>query len=98
MAHTIRVRILNRDFSLLVEEEDEKLMRDLAAFVNKRIQEFRNTHPEQPEVTAAVITAVAIAEELFIERSERERLESRLDQELGGLAEKLTKALQTNGS
>lgn len=94
MPHTIRVRILNRDFSLLVEEEDEQLMRELAEYVNQRIREFRSTHPEQPEVTAAVITAVAIAEELFIEKNRREALERRLDAELGGLADKLSRAVE----
>lgn len=94
MPHTIRVRILNRDFSLVVEEEDEQLMRDLAEYVNQRIKAFRSTHPEQPEVTAAVITAVAIAEELFIERNKRESLERHLDAELGGLADMLTRAVE----
>lgn len=95
MPHSIRVRILSRDFSLVVEPEDEQLMRQVAAYVDRRIQEFRRTHPEQPEVTAALITAMAIGEELLIERGRRKRLEQHLDAELGGLADKLSRAVES---
>ena len=95
MPHSIRVRILNRDFSLVVEPEDEQLMREVAAYVDRRIQEFLRTHPEQPEVTAALITAMAIGEELFIDRARRKRLEQHLDAELGGLADKLSRAVES---
>ncbi|SRR5690606_2275620 len=93
MSHTIRVRILNREFSLVVNPEDEQLMQDVASYVDERTQAFREAHPEQPEVTAALITAVAIAEELFIERGRRERLEERLEAELGELSDSLSAAL-----
>lgn len=94
MPQSIRVRILKRDFSLMVREEDEALTRQLAEFVDERIQEFRRAHPDQPEVTAAVIAALSIAEELYTERDARERLENILDRRLGRLAASLEEALQ----
>lgn len=94
MSETIRVRILSREFSLVVEPDDEQLMREVAEFVDQRTQAFRKAHPEQPEVTAALITAVAIAEELFIERGRRERRDKHLDAELNDLAERLSEAVE----
>lgn len=89
---SIRVRILNRDFSLRVSEQDEALTRDLARYVNTKMQNFLHEHPDQPEITASIIAAMAIAEELFTERDERERLEVLLNQELKSLADRLDEA------
>lgn len=93
MPESIRVRILNRDFSLRVDEEAEELTRRIARYVDKKMQAFLREHPHQPEVTASIITAMAIAEELFTERDERARLEAELDAELGQLADRLDGAL-----
>lgn len=89
---TIRVRILNRDFSLRVNEQDEGLTRNLARYVEIRMQDFLREHPDQPEITASIIAAMAIAEELFTERDARARLEKGLDKELNSMAERLEKA------
>ena len=97
MAHNVRVRILNRDFSLLIRRQDETLTRELAEFVDSRMREFRRAHPDQPELTAAIITALAIAEELFTEREEHDRFKQMVNEELGGLTEALSEALSVNG-
>lgn len=97
MPNSIRIRIQNRDFSLVVESKDEERTRELAAYVDSKIREFRRAHPEQPEVTAAIITAMAIAEELFTERDQRADLEDLLKEELGDMAKKLNEALAVNG-
>lgn len=97
MAHSIRVRILNRDFSLVVKRQDEELTREIAAYVDSKIREFRRTHPEQPEVTAAIITAMAIAEELFTERDQHAQLEDQLGEEFIKMAKTLNEALAVNG-
>ena len=97
MATSIRIRILNRDFSLVVERRDEERTRELAAYVDSKIRDFRRAHPEQPEVTAAIIAAMAIAEELFTERDQRAELESDLGSELGEMAKTLGEALAING-
>jgi len=90
---TIRVRILNRDFSLRVREQDEGLTRRLARYVDTKMQDFLRDHPDQPEITASIIAAMAIAEELFTERDARDRLEASLDQELKVMADRLEGAI-----
>jgi cell division protein ZapA len=97
MSHTIRVRILNRDFSLLVRRQDETLTRELADYVDSKIKEFRRAHPEQPEITATIITALALAEELFTGREEHDRFKQLVSTELGSLTEVLNEALAVNG-
>ena len=97
MGHSIRVRVLNREFSLLIRSQDETLTRELAEFVDSKMREFRRAHPEQPELTAAIITALAIAEELFTEREQHDRFKQLMNEELGGLSEVLGEALAVNG-
>lgn len=97
MPNSIRVRILNREFSLVVNRQDEERTRELAAYVDAKIREFRRAHPEQSEVTATIITAMAIAEELFTERDERAELDSELEAKLGEMAVRLGEALVVNG-
>lgn len=97
MPNSIRVRILNREFSLVVKRQDEERTRELAAYVDSKIREFRRAHPEQSEVTATIITAMAIAEELFTERDERAALDSEMEERLGEMAVRLGEALAVNG-
>jgi cell division protein ZapA len=61
---SIRVHILGREYALRVEEEDEEHTRSMAALVNRRMEAFKDAHPEQAELTTAVITALALADEL----------------------------------
>lgn len=72
MQKSIRVRIAGREYSLRVREENETLTRELAQYVDGKLNAFKDAHPEQSDTTAAVITALAIAEELFLERSGRD--------------------------
>lgn len=62
MEKPIRVRILNREYPLRVRPEDEEPMRRLAAALHERMTAFKKAHPEQPDVVAAVMTALAYAE------------------------------------
>ena len=72
MQKSIRVSIGGRDYSLRVREENETLTREIAHYVDSRPKAFKDAHPEQSDTTAAVITAMAVAEELFMARSGRE--------------------------
>lgn len=77
---SIRVRILDRDYPLRVKsDEDAKLTREIADFVNQRLKDFRKDHPDRPEITGAVITALAITEELFEARRKLASAESERD-------------------
>lgn len=61
---SIRVHILGREYALRVRDEDEEHTRNMAAFVNRRMEAFKDAHPEQAELTTSVITALALADEL----------------------------------
>ncbi len=98
MANSLRVRILNRDFSLLVKEKEEERTREMAAYVDGKIKEFRRAHPEQPEITAVIIAALAVAEDLFSEREQRDSLEQAILSETGEMTAALNAALAVNGS
>lgn len=88
-----RVRLLGREYTLRVREEDEALTQEMAAYVSAKMEAFRNAHPEQSEITAAVITALALAEEIYTLRDKRY---PEIDDELAALDKRLADAL-SNG-
>jgi cell division protein ZapA len=94
MSRSIRVSILGREYPLLIREEDETITRALAAYVNAKMMAFRAAHPEQPELTTAVIAALAIAEELHATRETQDRLRETLADELDLLTATLDAALE----
>lgn len=91
---SIRVNILGREYALRVHEEDETQTRELARFVEERMRRFQKAHPEQAELTTAIITALALAEELHDLRAEQEETQQSLDAELDLLADRLANALR----
>lgn len=93
MEKSIRVRILGRDYPLRVREEDEAAMRETAAYVDARMQAFKKIYPEQPELVTAVVTALALAEELYTAQERQKDALRRLDDELIALDRELDKAL-----
>src|SRR5690625_6215392 len=77
MSHTLSVSILDREYRLRVNrEEDAVLTARIAEYVDQKMRAFRQAHPDRPEATTAVITALAIAEDMFLVR---ERVEHMLD-------------------
>lgn len=94
-SHTksIRVHILGREYALRVQEEDEAFTREMASFVNARMEQFRDAHPEQAELTTAVITALALAEELHTVKEERAGGTQALHEELDRIADRLETAV-----
>jgi cell division protein ZapA len=98
MEKSIRVQVLGRAYSLIVQEDDETLAREIAAYVDSKMQAFRREHPEQPEVTAAVVTALAVAEELYTAWEEQDRLREEVDSELNALAKRLGESLTTENA
>lgn len=61
---SIQVTIMGRRYPLRVRSEDEALMYRLAAMIDGKMRAFREAHPEQSELTAAVIVALSLAETL----------------------------------
>jgi cell division protein ZapA len=90
---SIRVHILGREYGLRVQEDDEAFTREMASFVNARMEQFRDNHPEQAELTTAVITALALAEELHTEKEARAEGTEALNEQIDRLAAQLGEAV-----
>lgn len=86
---SIRVHVLGREYALRVREEDEEHTRRVASFVNERMEQFKDAHPDQAELTTAVMTALALAEKLHLLREEQEGSTEALNHELKRLSQEL---------
>ncbi|MFB6231639.1 MAG: cell division protein ZapA [Salinibacter sp.] len=86
---SIRVHIMGREYGLRVQEGDEAHTRRIASSVDERMKEFKEAHPEQAELTAAVMAALAFAEELFLQREQYEEGTAALNGELERLVQRL---------
>ncbi len=75
----IRIRVLDREYTLRVREGDEEATRAMADYVDAKMRTFRTEHPEQSEFTSTIITALALAEEVFTIREEHDDLQATLD-------------------
>jgi cell division protein ZapA len=89
----IRVTVLGREYGLRVSEEDEAFTRRVASFVDERMQSFRDAHPEQAELTTAVMTALSLAEALHEEREEQAQNADAMTDALDRMADRLNAAL-----
>lgn len=78
MEKTIRVSILGRSYPLRVREEDEPFTRRVATLVDERIRAMERQAPGHPDLTAAVIAALSIAEEMLSAREELDTLRGEL--------------------
>lgn len=90
---SIRVEILGREYALRVQEDDEAHTRRVASSVDTRMKQFKEAHPEQAELTTAVMTALTLAEELYLQREEHEDGTAALTQELDQLSQRLDDAV-----
>ena len=64
MDKSIRVKILDRDYPLRVNIENEGRTREIAAAVDARMQTIRKHIPTEPDLTIAIMAALAYGEEL----------------------------------
>jgi len=67
----LKVRFLGKDYTLRVTDDDELATLEMAEFLDAKLRAFKTAHPEQSDLTAAVITALAVTEELFVERARK---------------------------
>jgi cell division protein ZapA (FtsZ GTPase activity inhibitor) len=63
----LRVKIFDKEYSLLVDNEE--LARELALYVNKVMDETKDELPDQPAQTIAIIAALNIAYDFFLEKN-----------------------------
>lgn len=63
----LKVKIFDKEYSLLVDNEDIAI--ELAKYVNSIMEETRDEMPDQPSDTIAIIAALNIAYDLFVEKN-----------------------------
>lgn len=93
MEKSVRVKILGREYGLRVQEDDEHLTREIAEYLDSKMRLFRDAHPEQQDVTTAVIAGLAVTEELFTHHSRLSSDWDDLDQQLDELSDRLDEVL-----
>ena len=64
MDKSIRVKILDREYPLRVNVENEARTREIAEAVDARMHAIRKHIPTEPDLTIAIMTALAYGEEL----------------------------------
>lgn len=62
----LKIKIFDKEYSLLVENED--VAKELAVYVNQMMDDTQKELPNQPAQTIAVIAALNIAFDYFIEK------------------------------
>lgn len=90
---SLRVEILGHEYPLRVDEADEAFTREVAAYVDERMRSFRNDVPGVSDTTHAVLSALAIAEELHLAWGELERLRHAVSSDANALTARLDAAL-----
>lgn len=93
MDELIRVRILNRDYPLRVKGQNVAATRQLARNLHVRMQEFKQVHPDQSDLVAAVLTALWLAEELVALRSDKQEMIRQFNDALDQLDAELARAV-----
>ena len=93
-ATPIKIRLMGKDYTLRVDKDDEPATLEMAEYLNARLKAFKEAHPEQSDLTAAVITGLAITEELFVERASSRDPGDHVNGVLTALEKKLSKALR----
>lgn len=82
-------RVLGREYPLRVRPKDEAFMRKVIALVSERIGSVRESLPREPDLTAAVVAAISLAEECTQLKEGHEPVESSLVKVLDDLVSKL---------
>ncbi len=63
----LKVKIFDKEYSLLVENQE--IAAELAAYINNIMEETKEELPDQPKDTIAIIAALNIAYDLFVEKN-----------------------------
>jgi cell division protein ZapA len=62
---SIKVSIMGRQYPLVVKEDDEHVMHEIAGYVDQRLRLFKKDLASQNETTIMILSCLSIAEELF---------------------------------
>lgn len=63
----LKVKIFDKEYSLLVENQE--IAAELAEYVNTMMEETKDELPDQTKDTIAIIAALNIAYDLFVEKN-----------------------------
>lgn len=63
----LKVKIFDKEYSLIVDNEE--IAKELAIYVNKVMEETKEELPDQPSQTIAIIAALNIAYDYFLEKN-----------------------------
>lgn len=63
----LKVKIFDKEYSLLVDNEE--IAKELAIYVNRVMEETKKELPDQPTQTLAIISALNIAYDYFMEKN-----------------------------
>lgn len=88
-----KVRFLGKDYTLRVAEEDELATLEMAEYLDAKLRAFKREHPEQSDLTAALISGLAVTEELFVERARKLDPGEYVNSSLADMERKLSDAL-----
>ncbi|HYW33852.1 MAG TPA: cell division protein ZapA [Balneolaceae bacterium] len=72
---SIKISILEKKYPLRVKESEEDTMRQIARYVDEKFKQYKKELSKQPESTVMVLAALSIAEELFEERQNNQKLD-----------------------
>ena len=90
---SLRVRVLDKEYPLRVAPGEEEATFRIAKGVDERMRAIRRAIPYQPELTVAVMTALALAEEVALKETEIDRLRRAIDGEAADLDRQLREAV-----
>ncbi len=89
MDHSIKVRILHKEYSLRVNAADIDRTQEMADYLDTRIRAFLDAHPDQSDITAAIITALAVTDELYSAQAALQEIENTVSSNLEELHDTL---------
>ena len=93
MEKSLTVRILGKDYSLRAKDSEADATMEMASYLDTRMRAFQAAHPKQHELTTAVITALAVTEELFVLKRSSDQSDAEISRELHLMDSMLAHAL-----
>ncbi|MFV1980608.1 MAG: cell division protein ZapA [Rhodothermia bacterium] len=94
MDKSIRVKILDREYPLRVNAENEARTREIAEAVDARMQAIRKHIPAEPDLTVAVMAALAYGEELASSSASNESKSSETLTQIDSMLRALTTVVE----
>ncbi len=93
--NSIKVTIFGKSYPLRVLPGEEKIMEDIAGFVDDRFKAFKKELGNHSEQTVMVLACLSIAEELFTLQRKMDELQNQgvQDEQLSEISERIRQIL-----